>query len=101
VRAARFVHQRVDLGDHIARPCGESLAEIGRHHAAAGTVKEAPAQLDLERRDPPGEHRLRDAQRRGGARQAAQLGDRAERLQRLQIDDSLRYAFSANLDYLT
>jgi len=85
--AARLVHQRVRLADHVAGARGKPHAEVRRDNSAAGAMEQPAAQLDFESGDPSRQHRLRDAERRGGAGQAAELGDGAECLERLQVDD--------------
>jgi hypothetical protein len=75
LRLAPFLPRRIFPGVRVGnRHTGagqQALAELGQHHAAAGAVKQPPADAALQRRELPAQRGLRDADDGGGARVAA------------------------------
>ena len=63
----------------------QQLARFRGRRAAAVADQEVLAQLDFEQAHLPAERGLRDVERDGGAREAAEFGDADEIFQLLQV----------------
>ena len=70
---------------HAARVAEQQRAGARRRGAATEPVEQLHAQLVLERADVLGDGRLREEERLGGAREAAELGDLDEDLEPAQV----------------
>ena len=76
--AAERVAPRLQLGHHPLGIGAEVAARLGQRHAAGGPRQQRGAELGLEPRQPAADHRLRHAEPRPGAGQAAAVGHLAE-----------------------
>jgi hypothetical protein len=81
-----LLDRRVELGEDRPRPCGEDLAGLGRHHAAARPQQQVHTQLLFELGDRLRERRLRHVEPLGGTPEVLLLHDREEVAQVSQLD---------------
>jgi hypothetical protein len=83
--AACLGGELVGFGEQRPGARQQRFAELGRLHAAPGAMEQSPAELGFERRDLPAQHRLGDAQGRGGAAEAAAVGNTTKRAHGLEV----------------
>jgi hypothetical protein len=85
LQGLRALAQAFDISQQASRPLEQILALGRQAHAAADAVEERHAELGFQSADLPRRSRLREVQSRGGAPEAALLGDGDESAQLAQL----------------